>query len=76
MEWFNDSLKIYLFQYWMNQCFWTDLLNELLKVKYIFNSQFSPTKKKRCTQEFIGGTEIVILQQAILELEFIFDSQP
>ncbi len=28
-EWFNDSLKIYLIHYWMNQCFeWMNLLNE------------------------------------------------
>ncbi len=27
-EWFNDSLKIHLIHYWMNQCFWMNLLNE------------------------------------------------
>ncbi len=27
-EWFNDSLKIDSFHYWMNQCFWMNLLNE------------------------------------------------
>ncbi len=48
MEWFNDSLKIYLFHYWMNPCFWTNLLNEWLKD--IFNSPFSPPKKKKDAQ--------------------------
>ncbi len=27
-EWFNDSLKIHLIHYWMNQCFWMNLLDE------------------------------------------------
>ncbi len=64
MEWFNDSLKIYLFHYWMDQCFWMNLMNEWFKDKYIFNKPFSPPKKKMMrTQELIGGTEFLILQQ-------------
>ncbi len=55
-EW-NDSMT----HYWMNQCFWMNLLNEWFKDKYIFNSPFSPPekeKKDRCAQELISGIEM------------------
>ncbi len=45
--WFNDSGKIDLFHYWMNQCFWMNLLNKLFKDKCIFlTAPFRQLKKK------------------------------
>ncbi len=58
MEWFNDSLKIYLFAEWISVFEW---IKESRTNTY--NSPFLPPKKKMRTQELIGGLEIQILQQ-------------
>ncbi len=65
------------FHYWMNQCFRINLLNEWFKDKYIFNSPFSPPKKRKekmRTQELIGVIKIFILQvsDSGIEIDFRF----
>ncbi len=72
-ERFNDSLKIYLFHYWMNQHFRINLCNEWFKDVYIFNSAFSPTKS--FFKLFYNKYPIPDLKYLIPELESIFNSQ-
>ncbi len=50
-------------------------MNERFKDKYIFNSPYSPPKKKKMhTQELIGGIEILILQQVADSWSQVSDS--
>lgn len=72
MEWFDDSLNIY----WMNQCFWINLLYESFKDKYIFDSPILAPKKKGTQQSkfLVHKYPLPDLKHSILELELIFDS--
>ncbi len=65
-EWFNDSLDIDSFHYWMNQFLW---MNEWFKDKRLLIAPFHHLK------EVHTGIKIQILQQAS-DSVIVIDSQP
>ncbi len=59
IQWLTQDLLVSLLD---ESVFWMNLLNEWFKDKYILTAPFRHLKKKMCTHELIGGSELLILQ--------------